>query len=433
MRRRAKRPAPAATMRRMTPAPEPTAAPRRDSAVDVADALLCVLVFTRGTALTLAPRGRAYETTLTRDASPEPLPALPLPLGHAVAARLGIVGGLDPWAAGDRLGRIDVQVGQTRGELLVMLRDTPPGFAVELRRLVDYADAAASTAQLESGTGRIGPYRIEREIGRGSMGIVYRARRDGLSAPVALKLLKPAIAADPSMSTRFVREGRAAALVNDPGVVGVTDFGTLPDGQSFLVMELVEGRTLEAILEESGPLPPAEAVRVALRILAALEAAHVRGVIHRDLKPSNIFVTAEGQLKIADFGAALVEDRLRGGAEDSVILGTPAYMAPEQAQALPTDGRADLYSLGCILFRMLSGAPPFPGGVLLEVLRRHIAEPPPAVTSPHGPLPEVLVGGVAKTLAKRPDDRFRSASDMRAALEQALLLLRAVAPGKDLR
>ena len=407
----------------MEAGPQPDPPAPRPGAVDVADALLCIIAFRRATALTLSPNDREYEVALVREGSPEPLFSLPLPLGHAVATRFGLMGGLDPWAPGRRLGRIAARVGGMHGEFLVVLRDTPWGFASELRRLVTRA-APIETAELAVGHGRIGPYHLDREIGRGSMGIVFRARRDGTGPPVAVKLLNPSIAFDPEMSTRFVREGRAAALVNDPGVVGVTDFGALPDGQAFLVMELVEGKTLEEALGEGGTLPPAEAVRVVLKILAALEAAHVRGVVHRDLKPSNVFITPEGQVKIADFGAALVEDHLRGaGTEAGLILGTPAYMAPEQALARPTDERADIYSLGCILFRVLSGAPPFRAAGLLEVLRKQIEDLAPPVASPHGALPDLLVGCVAKALAKRPDDRFRSAAEMRAVLEFAGLLV----------
>jgi serine/threonine protein kinase len=388
-------------------------------------------VFRRATALTLSPNGREYEVALVREASPESLLSLPLPLGHAVAARLGLMGGLDPWAPGGRLGRIAARVGGMHGEFLVVLRDTPWGFATELRRLVTHA-ALLETVELAVGHGRIGPYHLDREIGRGSMGIVFRARRDGAGTPVAVKLLNPSIAFDPEMSARFVREGRAAALANHPGIVGVTDFGTLPDGQAFLVMELVEGKTLEEALGEGGTLPPAEAVRVVLKILAALETAHVRGVVHRDLKPSNVFITPEGQVKIADFGAALVEDHLRGsGTEAGLILGTPAYMAPEQALARPTDERADIYSLGCILFRVLSGAPPFRAAGLLEVLRKQIEDLAPSVASPHGPLPDLLVGCVAKSLAKLPDDRFRSAAEMRGVLEFALLLVGGAEKAED--
>jgi serine/threonine-protein kinase len=405
----------------MSPGPAP--APPRAGALDVADALLCILAFRQASALTLAPSDRQYEVALDRDGTPAPLLVLPLPLGHAVAARLGLVGGLDPWAPGARLGRLALRAGGERGEFLVVLRDTPWGFAVELRRLVVHA-ASTRAADVASGAGRIGPYVLEKEVGQGSMGVVYRAHREGSGVPVAVKLLNPSIAYDVGMSARFVREGRAAALVNDPGVVGVSDFGTLPDGRSFLVMEWVEGRTLEEALGEGGTLPPAEAVRVTIRILAALEAAHVRGVVHRDLKPSNVFLVPGGQVKIADFGAALVDDPLRGaGTEAGIILGTPAYMAPEQALALPTDGRSDLYAVGGILFRVLSGAPPFRAAALVEVLRQQIEDPAPPATSPHGLLPDVLTGCVARALAKRPDDRFRSAAEMRAVLDLALVLL----------
>jgi serine/threonine-protein kinase len=255
------------------------------------------------------------------------------------------------------------------------------------------------------------------------MGIVYRARRDGQGRPVAVKLLNPSIASDPAMTSRFAREGRAAALVNDPGVVGVTDFGQLADGRAYLVMEIVEGRTLEDVLQ-AGALPPAEAVRIAVRILVALEAAHVRGVVHRDLKPSNVFLAPGGQVKIADFGAALVDDARRSGRTDAgLVLGSPAYMAPEQALGRATDDRADLYSLGCVLYRMLSGNPPFQARTLVEVLRQQIEQAPGPVSSPHGALPVVLVEAVDRALAKGPDDRFRSAGDMRAVLEQALARL----------
>ena len=401
------------------PAHDPREPVRRDSANDVADALLGLLVFRRAAALTLAPRGGEYEVALTQEATPKPLTGLPLPLGHATAARFALIGGLDPWGAGDRLGRIVVRVGRASAEFMVVLRDTHEGFAAELRRLVEFAEAGSTTAELERGAGQIGPYRIEGELGRGAMGIVYRARREGAGGAVALKVLNPAVASDPAMAARFVREGRAAALVNDPGVVGVSDFGMLPNGRAFLVMELVNGRTLEELLAESGALPAVEAVRIGRRIASALAVAHVRGVIHRDLKPSNVFLAEEGRIKIADFGAALVEDPLRSvSIEDSIVLGTPAYMAPEQAQALPTDERADIYSLGCMLFRMLEGRPPFQGGALIEVLRRHIDEPAPLVSSPHGPLPELLVGCVAKALAKKPDDRYRSVSELQSVLGQ---------------
>ena len=303
-----------------------------------------------------------------------------------------------------------MRVRDERTELLVAPRDTPWGFAVELRRLVAHA-AATGTVEIEKGAGRLGPYHIERETGRGSMGIVYRARRGGSGPPVAVKLLNPSIAFDPEMSSRFVREARAASRARHPGIVDVVDFGALPDGRAYLVMELVEGKTLEQLLSR-GALDPLRAVLIAKQIASALEAAHRQGVVHRDLKPSNVFL-AGAALKIADFGAAQVEPRGATAAVDQGNLGTPGYMSPEQASGRPTDKRTDLYSLGCILFRVLTGAPPFRGAALLEVLRKQIEDEAPLVTSPHGPLPDVLVGGVAKALAKRPDDRFRNAAEMR--------------------
>ena len=156
-------------------APEAPPASPRPSAIDVADALLCVLVFERATSLMLAPRGNHYEVALTREAAPEPLVDLPSALGHAVAARLGLVGGLDPWGAGDRLGHVAVRVGRARGEFVVILRDMETGFEAEVRRLAEYADAA-TTAELASGDGRIGPYLVEKE----------RAPIGGLEMPLAV-------------------------------------------------------------------------------------------------------------------------------------------------------------------------------------------------------------------------------------------------------
>ena len=241
---------------------------------------------------------------------------------------------------------------------------------------------------------------------------------------MAVKLLNPSIASDPAMSARFVREGQAAARVNDPGVVGVTDFGQLPDGQAYLVMEIVEGRTLEEELDDTGALRPAEAVRIAVRVLAALEAAHVRGVVHRDLKPSNVFLAPGGQVKIADFGAALVSDARRSGtptpASSSAAPRTwpPSRRSAAPPTTAPTSTRSAACSTG-----MLSGQPPFEARTLVEVLRQQVEQSPPAVTSPHAALPAVLVEAVDRALAKDPDDRFRSAGDMRAVLEQALARL----------
>jgi serine/threonine-protein kinase len=423
-------------------------------AVDLADGLLCALVLGAGTAARVAPAGDGHEALVATEAGTVAL-SLSRPLGRAVVVRLALVAGLDPWGPSSAVARLRVRAGEAQGEFAVVVEPSGTGLAIDLRRLAAPASArsgrAAMPATPVSGTPapapgaapgaapgpppsgvppaderlRIGPYLVESELGRGAMGIVYRARRDGQGPAVAVKLLKPAIASDPSMTARFAREGRAAALVNHPGVVGVTDFGQLPDGQAYLVMELVEGTTLEEALAAQGAMPPAEAVRLLIRILSALEAAHVRGVVHRDLKPSNVFLVPGGQVKIADFGAAHVEDPRRSGrlTDADLVLGSPAYMAPEQALGHEADDRADLYSLGCVLYRMLSGHPPFEARTLLEVLRRQIEDTAAPVRSPHGALPVVLVEAVERALRKEPEERFRSAGEMRSVLEQALVRL----------
>jgi hypothetical protein len=441
--------------------PQPGEESPEPNAVDLADGLLCALVLGGGSAARVTASREDESDVRVLLGERAVTMSVPAGVGRALVVRLALLAGLDPWETTGALGSLPVRVGPARGEFAVGVTPTASGPVLDVRRIVAAAGAApddatpaeeppaaatpADTAPIETtpigptpadtapvappGSGatspaRIGPYAVEAEIGRGAMGIVYRARRDGQDRPVAVKLLNPSIASDPAMAARFVREGRAAALVNDPGVVGVSDFGRLPDGQAYLVMEIVEGRTLEQELEKSGALPPLEAVRIAVRILAALEAAHVRGVVHRDLKPSNVFLTPEGPVKVADFGAALVDDARRSGRTDAgLVLGSPAYMAPEQALGRETDDRADLYSLACVLYRMLSGRPPFRGETLVEVLRQQIEASPEPVSSPHGELPVVLVEAIDRALAKEPDARFRSAGEMRAVLDQALARL----------
>jgi serine/threonine protein kinase len=388
--------------------------------VDLADGVLCALVLADGTAARVEPAPESEAAVTVVAGGHAHRLALPGEVGRAVAARLALLAGLDPWATEPSAARLPVRVGEARSELAVFLEPGPRGVALELRRLPP-AVATHLPETSSSVPGRIGPYVVEGELGRGAMGIVYRARREGQGPPVALKLLNPEVASDPGAAARFVREGQAAALVSFPGVVGVSDFGQLPGGQAYLVMEMVEGRTLEQELERAGALPPADALRIAMRILTALEAAHLRGVVHRDLKPSNVFLTPGGQVKIVDFGAALVGHARRSGRTDAgLVLGSPAYMAPEQALGRATDDRADLYSLGCVLYRMLSGRPPFQAKTLVEVLRLQIEVAPEPVRSPHGALPVLLVEAVERALAKDPEERFYSAGEMRAVLEQAL-------------
>jgi eukaryotic-like serine/threonine-protein kinase len=227
--------------------------------------------------------------------------------------------------------------------------------------------------------GRIGSLELEEEIGRGGMGRVFRARHVRLDRAVAVKFLAEELASNPELKARFAREARALALLDHPNIVRVHDFGE-EEGESYLVMELVEGRSLAELL----PLPPAEAVRIALLVCEALAYAHARGVVHRDIKPANILLDSEGRVKVTDFGIARI---LRPGhSRDTLtavhaVVGTPGYMPPEALTGAPPDPRMDVYAVGALLHEMVTGHPPVAGtpvlsGPLGAVVRQAVAIEP---------------------------------------------------------
>ncbi|GAA1587710.1 hypothetical protein GCM10009789_46530 [Kribbella sancticallisti] len=243
-------------------------------------------------------------------------------------------------------------------------------------------------------------YQLETVIGRGGMGEVWRATDEVLTRPVAVKLLKQSDA-DAEAGERFHREAQAAAVVNNPHVVGVHDFGPYDDSY-YLVMELVVGNTLAAALRQSGPFSPPTAARVIAQAAEGLSAAHHQGVVHRDIKPSNLLMTSDGTVKVADFGiACFLSDRADDPDRDGGILGTSYYLAPERAKAEPVGPPADIYSLGCVLYQLLTGDPPFVADTPTGVLRQHLAGVPAR--------PDRLEGGfrryLMRMLAKCPDDR----------------------------
>jgi serine/threonine-protein kinase len=225
------------------------------------------------------------------------------------------------------------------------------------------------------------------------------------------------------VSARFVREARAASRVHHPGIVDVIDFGSLPDGRAFLVMERIDGETLEQIIDGSGAMDPARAVTIARRIATALDAAHGAGVVHRDLKPSNVFVLADDAIKLADFGAAkMIDSTSPAETQKGQIFGTPYYMSPEHARGLATDRRTDVYSLGCVLYEMLTGTVPFDGPTVMDILTKHIMEPlSPMQTMV--PIPDVLERTVSRALAKRVEERYQTAAEMGADLDRAAAAL----------
>ena len=264
---------------------------------------------------------------------------------------------------------------------------------------------------------RIGHYRIVRQIGRGGMGIVYEAVDELLHRSVAIKTILPA-SADSQVRDRFIREARAAAAVSHPNICQLFEIGD-HEGDPFLAMELLDGRSLADRLEE-GALRPSEAIPVAIGILSALDALHRRSIVHRDLKPSNVFLSAHG-VKVLDFGlarpfAAPTDDTAL--TVPGVLLGTPRYMAPEQARGEELDARTDLFAVGSILFEMLSGRPAFGGASAVDALHAVLHEQPPALV---GSLAIVDADRIIqRAMMKAPKDRYTSADEMAQDLRACL-------------
>ena len=258
-------------------------------------------------------------------------------------------------------------------------------------------------------------YRLDRSLGNGGMGEVFEATDLTLHRSVAVKLMSPSLVQDEPARARFLREARALAQVNSPNVVAVYDAGEDAE-RPYLVMELVEGTTLELELRRSGRIEPARAVAIAMGIAAGLAAAHERGIVHRDVKPSNVFLTPSDDAKIGDFGIARLERPDATLTLAGQAFGSPPYMSPEQAMGGKVDARADLYSLGCVLFQMLTGSPPFSGDDAVSLAYQHVHATPLRVDVLDPEVPAELGALVAGLMAKDPDDRPGSAEEVRRAL-----------------
>jgi serine/threonine protein kinase/tetratricopeptide (TPR) repeat protein len=271
----------------------------------------------------------------------------------------------------------------------------------------------------------LGHYRIMDHIGAGGMGEVYRARDERLERDVAIKVLPEQVASDPDRLARFETEAKAVAKLNHPNILAIHDFGS-EDGVTYAVMELLDGESLRNVIGGGG-VSHGKAVEYARAIANGLSAAHDKGVVHRDLKPENIFLTRDGHIKILDFGLAklhLQEQELSTesptaalGTEPGQILGTVAYMAPEQVQGKPADQRSDIFALGVVLYEMLSGKRPFGGSTAVETAAAILKEDPEVVSIASPKVPPTLAGVVTKCLEKRPEDRFSSAHDLSLMLD----------------
>jgi len=264
-------------------------------------------------------------------------------------------------------------------------------------------------------------YRIEDLLGRGGMGVVYRAYDLRLKRTVALKLVAPALARDERFRDRFARESELVMSLEHPNVVPIYDAGDV-DSHVYLAMRLVDGTDLGSLLRTEGALEPVRAVAICTQIAAALDAAHTRGLVHRDVKPSNVLLDASEHVYLADFGLTRTLDDQGSIAGDERAVGTPAYLAPEQIEGRPVDGRADVYSLGCVLYECLTGEPVFPRGSRLAVAWAHLEEEPPHASKRRAGLPEALDAVVGRALAKEPEERFATAGALVAAAEDALRL-----------
>ncbi len=259
------------------------------------------------------------------------------------------------------------------------------------------------------------------------MGVVYRARDPMLERDVALKLIKPRLAGEARNRSRFLRECRAAATINHPGVATIYEAGETDGGLLFLASELVEGETLTARVSR-GALSPTEVVELGIQLADALDAAHTKGAIHRDVKPSNIMLNTDGRLKILDFGLARLvstedsdidDDRKTvDQTQEGAVVGTPAYMSPEQASGMKVDARTDIFSAGCVLYEMVTGKSPFHSGSVPETLRRVLCEEPPSIERSVDGIPLGLEEILRGAMAKDRENRTASAGEMAADLRQ---------------
>src|ERR671937_1284257 len=260
-------------------------------------------------------------------------------------------------------------------------------------------------------------YEVDERIGAGGMAEVWRGHDRILNRTVAIKTLLPQYARDTSFVDRFRREAQAAARLNHPGIVSVYDSG---DGDNpYIVMQFIEGRTLADFLASGRHMAPMQAAQVAQGIAEALAAAHTHGVIHRDIKPANVMVTRDGKVMVMDFGIARMISGPETAPQTSAVMGTASYLSPEQAQGQSVDARTDIYSLGSVLYEMLTGRPPFTGDSPVAVASKHVLEQPIPPSRINPDVSPSLDAIVMRALSKNPDNRYQGAAEMKEDLERA--------------
>ena len=276
----------------------------------------------------------------------------------------------------------------------------------------------------------VGKFHIQEMIGQGAMGRVYRAIQKPINREVAIKILHQHLVEDQRVARRFQREAEAASRFNHPNSIAIFDFGQTETGSLYIAMEYITGRDLAAIIAQDAPLDTDRVIRIGSQVLSALQLAHANKIIHRDLKPENVMLAElpgqEEVVKVCDFGIAKIQQSAGLGSESALtmfgmICGTPYYMSPEQAKGEELDGRTDLYSMGVILYEMLTGEVPFRGSTPVEVIARHLTDTPerPSKLRPENPVPRILEEVVMRALSKKREERFANAEAFRLALEHA--------------
>ncbi|MGW4773334.1 Stk1 family PASTA domain-containing Ser/Thr kinase [Nocardia sp. NPDC004278] len=267
-------------------------------------------------------------------------------------------------------------------------------------------------------------YELGEIIGFGGMSEVHKARDLRLSRDVAIKVLRADLARDPTFYLRFKREAQNAAALNHPAIVAVYDTGEAEvDGGPlpYIVMEYVDGDTLRDIVRGKGPIPPRRAMEVVADVCAALDFSHKAGIVHRDMKPANIMINRAGAVKVMDFGIArAIADSSNPMTQTAAVIGTAQYLSPEQARGETVDARSDVYSVGCVLFEILTGEPPFTGDSPIAVAYQHVREDPRLPSHVHNGVPRELDSVVLKAMSKNPANRYQSAAEMRADLIRVL-------------
>lgn len=291
-------------------------------------------------------------------------------------------------------------------------------------------DSAVGPTDPLVGTTLYDRYKVLRRVGEGGMGIVYEAEHVLIEKRVALKVLKDDFSSRPDVVERFRQEAKSASRIGHEHIVDISDFGETPSGQSYFVMEFLEGQDLATVLGREGTLEPGRAVEIALQCCRALGAAHDKGIVHRDMKPENIFMVRRDDgrdfVKIVDFGIAKMTEVDGPGegkklTKTGMIFGTPEYMSPEQASGKPLDHRVDVYAMGVILFEMLAGRVPFVGDTFMGILTQHLFEPPPTLQQVNATVrcPETLEAIIYTCLAKTADERYPSMAALADALRAA--------------